>query len=364
MASRAKKVKTDRTQSYLWMGVFAWGIIMYIVFFSPLFATHYSQADQEATSTAITKLFAPAKPVLDTVAYDKKLAQNANYPHAATTTTATTTHLWPVKTAYPKVGALLPFNRIIAYYGNFYSTKMGVLGEYPNAVMIAKLQAEKAKWEAADPITPVIPAIDYIAITAQGSPGKDGMYRFRMPDSEIDKAVAAAKQVNGIVILDIQVGLSPLRTELPLLDKYLKMPQVHLALDPEFSMKTGAKPGSVIGSFDASDINYAAQHLQALVVANDLPPKIIVIHRFTQNMVTNTKLIKPLPEVQFVMDMDGWGSPAKKLNTYQRFVALQPVQFTGFKLFYKNDIKPPSTRMLTPAEVLKLTPQPLFIQFQ
>lgn len=365
--SESKKVSS---QSYLLMGIFAWTVIMYLVFFSPLLGTHYTKADQETAGTAKAGLFAPrepAKPVLDTAAYDKKLLQNANYPKSAstsTTTVATTTRTWPVKTAYPKAGALLPFNRIIAYYGNFYSTKMGVLGEYPNAQMIAKLQAEKAKWEAADPTTPVIPAIDYIAITAQGSPGKDGMYRFRMPDSEIDKAVAAAKQVNGIVILEMQVGLSPLRTELPLLDKYLKMPQVHLALDPEFSMKTGAKPGSVIGTFDAADINYAAEHLKALVVENDLPPKVIVVHRFTQNMVTNTKLIKPLPEVQILMDMDGWGSPAKKLNTYQRFVAQQPVQFTGFKLFYKNDIKPPSTRMLTPAELLKLTPQPLFIQFQ
>jgi hypothetical protein len=64
------------------------------------------------------------------------------------------------------------------------------------------------------------------------------------------------------------------------------------------------------------------------------------------------------------MDMDGWGSPAKKLNTYQRFIASQPVQFAGFKLFYKNDLKPPSTRLLTPDELLDLTPQPLFIQYQ
>ena len=29
-------------------------------------------------------------------------------------------------------------------------------------------------------------------------------------------------------------------------------------------------------------------------------------------MVTNYKEIKPLPEVQIVMDMDGWGEKAKK----------------------------------------------------
>jgi hypothetical protein len=81
-------------------------------------------------------------------------------------------------------------------------------------------------------------------------------------------------------------------------------------------------------------------------------------------MVTNYQQVEPLPEVQIVMDMDGWGSPAKKTGTYVNVVAPQPIQFTGFKLFYKNDLKPPSTRMMTPAEVLALTPSPSFIQYQ
>ncbi len=207
-------------------------------------------------------------------------------------------------------------------------------------------------------------AINYIDITAQGLPGKDGKYRLRMPDTQVDKALEIAKKVDGIVILDIQVGLSTLQQELPLLDKYWAMPNVHLGLDPEFSMKSGDAPGDVIGSFSAADINYASNYLAKFVDENNLPPKIIVVHRFTQKMVTGTPDIKPLPQVQIVMDMDGWGSPAKKLNTYQQFIATQPVQFTGFKLFYKNDLKPPSTRLLTPAELLKLTPRPSFIQYQ
>jgi len=230
--------------------------------------------------------------------------------------------------------------------------------------MLQRLQKEAKKWEAADPETPVVPAIHYIAVTAQGSAGADGKYRLRMPDSQIDLAVKLAEQVNGLVFLDIQVGLSTLQKEIPLLEKYLKMPQVHLAIDPEFSMKTGAKPSTVIGTFGAADINYAAEYLAKLVKENNLPPKILVVHRFTGPMVTNHKKITPLPEVQIVMDMDGWGSPAKKKGTYEAFIYNQPVQFTGFKLFYRNDLRPPSTRMLTPAELLKLKPQPMYIQYQ
>jgi hypothetical protein len=343
-----------------------------------LFSSQYDKADAQtnghvSTTTNTAQTVVAATPTIDKESYDAKLLSVANYPvrvastSASSTTaiaTSTSKHVWPVKTAYPLAGALLPFNRIVAYYGNFYSTHMGVLGEYPTDQMLKMLNDEVAKWKAADPSTPVIPGIDYIAVTAQGSPGKDGKYRLRMPDSEIDKALALANQENGIMILDVQVGLSTVQTEIPLLDKYLAMPNVELALDPEFAMHNGAKPGSVIGTMDASDINWTANHLAGLVQANNIAPKILVIHRFTENMVTSYKLIKPLPEVQMVMDMDGWGSPAKKLTTYQQFVATEPVEFTGFKLFYKNDLKAPSTRMLTYPELLKLTPQPLFIQYQ
>jgi hypothetical protein len=166
------------------------------------------------------------------------------------------------------------------------------------------------------------------------------------------------------VILDVQVGLSTLQVELPILERYLKMPQVHLAIDPEFSMKHGEKPGSVIGTMSSADVNYAANYLAQLVRDNNLPPKILVVHRFTEEMVTGYKSITPLPEVQIVMDMDGWGSPAKKNGTYQRVIYPEPVQFTGLKLFYKNDLLPPSTRMLTKDEALHLRPIPSFIQYQ
>lgn len=304
---------------------------------------------------------------LDEGAYDQKMFELA---YATTTLlseakiSTSTNHLWPVQTVYPNMGALLPENRIIAYYGNFLSKGMGALGKWPVEEMLSRLDAEVKKWEAADPRTPVIPALHYIAVTAQGAPGKDGKYRLQMPDEQMDLAVSLAERINGIVFLDIQVGLSTLEEEIPLLEKYLKLPNVHLGIDPEFSMKTGKKPGSVVGTFDAADINYAASYLAHLVRENDLPPKILIVHRYTQDMVTNYQNIRPLPEVQILMHMDGWGAPDKKYSTYDQVIYREPVQFTGFKLFYVNDLWEPSTRILTPEELLKLEPQPSYIQYQ
>ena len=309
---------------------------------------------QTTTSPVVTV------PTLDIKAYDEKVLSLIQNNSKATSTNL----LWPPKTVRPLAGAILPFKRVVAYYGNLYSKGMGVLGQYPANEMLQKLDKDVKKWEAADPSTPVEPALDYIVVTAQGSPGKDKKYRLRMPDSEIDKVLKLAEKANAIVFLDVQTGLSNVQTEVPLLEKYLKMPQVHLALDPEFSMYGGRKPGSVIGIMSASEINFAANYLAKLVKENNLPPKILVIHRFTEEMVTGYKKITPLPEVQVVMDMDGWGFKAKKINTYKQVIFNEPVQFTGFKLFYKNDIKSPKSGMMTPSEVLKLTPQPIYIQYQ
>lgn len=325
-----------------------------------------------ATSTPQT----PTHPPLDRAAYDMRLLALGKVATSSPwyaafmqgTTTASTTEprpLWPVIRAYPRDGrALLPFYRIVAYYGNFYSTGMGILGEYSKDEVLHRLASTTAQWRAADKTTPVLPAIEYIDVTAQGSPGKDGKYRLRMPDSQIDKALEYAKEANGIVILDIQVGLSNLQAELPLIEKYLAMPQVHLAIDPEFAMHNGTPPGRVIGTMSAEDINYAIGYLSDLVKKYDLPPKILVLHRFTEDMITNYRRIEPSPEVQVVVQMDGWGSPQRKKNTYYHVVAPEPVQFTGVKLFYKNDLKEDPPRMLTKEEVLELMPTPIFIQYQ
>ena len=334
--------------------------IVYAFGYSNFFVTEYRSAAAD-----LAERFIPL-PELDKVDYDARLFALAHVnPSTLATSTATSTpRLWPVKAVYPKADAILPFKRIVAYYGNFYSKGMGVLGEYPTDVVLAMLASTTAMWTVADPTTPVVPAIHYIAVVAQDRAGKDGKYILRMPDDQIDHALDLASRVQGLVFLDIQVAKSTLEYELPMLEKYLKMPQVHLGIDPEFSMKYGNSPGTVIGTFDATDINYAAEYLAGLVRDNHLPPKVLVVHRFTQDMVTNYKNIRPLPEVQIVMDMDGWGSPEKKKGTYNRVIAPEPVHFTGIKLFYKNDIKPPSTGLLTTEEVLNLTPAPIYIQYQ
>jgi len=298
------------------------------------------------------------------VAVDSNTIDTADYTKRVNALrVADTTGKWKIKTPYPLPGAILPYKRVVAFYGNLFSKRMGILGQLPKDEMLAKLKEETKKWAEADPTIPVVPALHYVAITAQGKPGKQNMYRQRMPFAQIDKILDWAKSIDAIVFLDVQVGHSTVKEEVATLEKYLKLPNVHLGIDPEFSLKNGEVPGTKIGTLSSADINDAVEILTKIVKDNNLPPKILVVHRFTQGMVTGYESIKPCPEVQVVMNMDGWGGKALKKSAYHMAIYREPVQFTGFKLFYKNDIKN-GHPMYTPEEVLHFTPKPIYIQYQ
>jgi hypothetical protein len=271
--------------------------------------------------------------------------------------------LWPVKGPDPLPGAILPVKRIVAFYGNPLSKRMGILGELPPDEMLAKLDREVAAWSAADPSTPVQPALHMIAVVASDGPGTAGKYRTRMDSALIEKVYTWAQQRGALMFLDIQVGQGTLQEELPRLARFLKRPDVHLGIDPEFSMKGGAVPGTKIGTFDAADVNYASRFLRELVAAESLPPKMLVVHRFTRDMLTGYKRIELDPRVQIVINMDGWGAPPLKRESYRRYIHKYPVEYTGFKLFYKNDRRG-GGRLMTPADVLALNPRPFYIQYQ
>jgi hypothetical protein len=269
--------------------------------------------------------------------------------------------LWPPRMPAQLPGAILPNRRIIAFYGNPLSQRMGILGEFEHTDMLRRLDAEVAEWNRLDPTTPAQPALHLIAVVAQADAGRDGKYRARMDSALIERVYGWARSRNALLFVDVQVGLSTLQQELPWLERFLKRPDVHLGIDPEFSMKDGGLPGRRIGTYDAADINYATQYLAGLVDKYKLPPKILVVHRFTRRGVTNVDQIRLDPKVQFVMHMDGFGAPWLKRDSYYSYVKKEPVQFAGWKQFRKPRNDNPSTPR---SEILRLWPVPVYIQIQ
>jgi hypothetical protein len=264
---------------------------------------------------------------------------------------------FPLPPALP--GSVLPSRRVVTYYGNPLATAMGILGEVPPQQMLARLRQQVEAYAKAAPDKLIQPALELVAIVAQAGPGADGMYRLKM-DTELIEEVAGWAESNGcLLILDVQVGRSSVVPEVQSLIPFLRRPYVHLALDPEFAMSSTQVPGDIIGTHDATDVNRTIRILADLVTAEQLPPKLLIVHRFTERMLTNYRQIQPDPRVQVAVVMDGFGAPELKTKHYEELVRDQRVQYLGFKLFYKQD-KP----VMTPEQVLELDPPPDVVIYQ
>ncbi len=249
--------------------------------------------------------------------------------------------------------------RIIAFYGTPLSKKMGVLGQTPKEQMVPALKLKTQVWQTADPSTPTKCALELIAIVAQASPGKGNLHRARLPEAKIDEVLGWAREAGCLLILDVQVGWSTVPDELPFLRKWLNEPDVQLALDPEWDMDPGVIPGKKIGRMSAAHIQFGIDYVADIVRTKNLPPKLVIVHRFRDFMVQDPATIVPRPEIRLLVNADGFGPPPSKMVTYLIAQASMPTTLTGFKLFYKND-KP----MLQPADVLPLLPVPVFINYQ
>ena len=255
------------------------------------------------------------------------------------------------------IDSVLKHNLLVTWYGNPHTPKMGVLGEYEGEAL-AKGLAEQAKAYQALTDRRVQPAYELVAIVAQATAGKDGMWRRRESRKVIDRMLAEARAHGFKLVLDVQVGHSTVKSELEYLRNYLEEPDVYLALDPEFHMWEEQRPGNVIGHTLAEDINYSAQMLSEIIRAKRLPPKVLIVHQFTMNMLPDKEKVRDSEMVDIALDMDGWGDRPLKLAIY-RMVTRKPLEYAAIKLFYRKD-----TNMLTPAEALALQPTPAVVIYQ
>ncbi|MCL5962215.1 MAG: LysM peptidoglycan-binding domain-containing protein [Chloroflexi bacterium] len=255
-------------------------------------------------------------------------------------------------------GSILANHRLVTYYGNPYTGLMGVLGRYDPQTVIAKLRDQSAEYAALSKDKQIQPALHMIATVAQAGAGLDGMYRARMPDSLIEEWMRYAEENNMLLILDLQVGRADVVNEVQAMWKFLEKPYVHLALDPEFAMGPYRTPGIAIGSMDASTINTVQAKLANLVTEKGLPNKILIVHQFLESMITDKTGIESDPNVDLVINMDGFGGQAGKLSKYD-YIQSVPVEYTGIKLFYRED-----TDLLSAQQIMSLDPVPDIIVYQ
>jgi hypothetical protein len=259
----------------------------------------------------------------------------------------------------PAAGALLPDYRIVTFYGHPHDPGMGIVGEYEIEKLTEMIREEAANYAAADPSRPVIPGFEIIATVAQRVPGSDGTYILDTDTETLTTYIDFAAEHGMIVVLDLQVGRGTVAAEIEKVRDLLARPNVHLAIDPEFAVAEGQIPGEYIGSVSAESIAYAQKVLAEISAANGLPPKMLIVHQFREDMIQGKDQLAPVPGVQLVIDADGYGGPELKTAVYNFLVRDEPVEFAGVKLFYGQDVP-----LMTAQEILALVPAPNVIIYQ
>jgi hypothetical protein len=253
---------------------------------------------------------------------------------------------------------LLPDYRLVAYYGAPGSEELGALGVGTPGQATEQLVAQAEHYTT--PERPAMPVLELLVSVAAASPGDDGLYRIQTPDSTISRYLRVARNHDALLLLDIQPGRSSFSAEAARLDRYLRQPDVGLALDPEWHVGPDEIPGQVIGSVDAATVNRVSAELAAVTEREQLPQKLFVIHQFTVGMIGDRDQLVARPGLATVINVDGFGDQPSKIAKYHD---LRPPEGSGLglgiKLFYNEDLD-----LMSPDQVLKLRPEPDLIVYE
>jgi hypothetical protein len=249
---------------------------------------------------------------------------------------------------------ILPHFRVVAFYGAPEDPELGALGIGTPSHAAARLARVAKPYARLG--RPVLPALELLAVIANGDAGRDGLYSRRQPAAVIDRYLRAARRAHALLVLDIQPGHRDFWTEAHALERWLREPDVSLALDPEWHTP-GAVPGTVIGSVDAREVNAISFWLDGLVRRRHLPQKLLLVHRFTQGMIAGP--LKPRRNVAVTVNVDGFGTRTIKRVKYEGFAHHGGGFHNGFKLFFKED-----TNMMRPSDVGRLRPRPDVVVYE
>ena len=282
---------------------------------------------------------------------------------AASSATPTATPPPPPPKELPRGGRVVfPRYRLVGYSGAPLSPALGRLGIGSLEDRVIEIEERFKDAYAGD--REVLPVLELIATVVHGVPGDDGDYNSRMDDAVIDEYHAMARKHRADLLLNIQPGRARFLDELKYYEKWLVEPDVGVALDPEWAVGPGQTPGRVFGSMTAADLDECSEYLHVLVVKHDLPEKVLVTHQLHPTIIKDPERVQDFYGVAQVRSVDGIGGPGPKNDTYQRVLANTPDFVNpGFKLFYEEDVAT-SGVLMTPAQVMALTPIPDYVLYE
>ncbi|QHC64293.1 hypothetical protein GSU69_17490 [Rathayibacter festucae] len=249
----------------------------------------------------------------------------------------------------------------VAIYGTPGAPVLGVLGEQGLDATIARAEAVAEPYRSLTDLQ-VVPSLEIITTVAAGSAGGDGDYSNELDPAGIRPYIDAAAAAGMYVVLDLQPGRSDFLTQAQAYEELLRLPNVGLALDPEWRLAPDEVPLAQIGRVQAAEVDSVSSWLADLVQREGLPPKMFVLHQFRLSMLQDRDSIRrDRPELEFLIHVDGQGGQPDKQATWNALHEGAPEGIAwGWKNFYDEDLP-----MLTPAETMaQVAPLPDLVTYQ
>jgi hypothetical protein len=258
---------------------------------------------------------------------------------------------------------LFPARMMVALYGSPGSGALGVLGEQGIDASVERARQHAAAFDGLVD-RPVVPAFEIIATVASSAPGPDGDYSSESDPAALRPWVEAARDAGLYVVLDLQPGRADFRTQAKAYESLLELPNVGLALDPEWRLGPDQLPLQQIGSVGVDEVNGVGTWLADLTREHRLPQKLFVVHQFrVSTLADRERLDTSHPELAVMIHADGQGGQGDKQATWQALhEAPQPAGplHWGWKNFYDEDHP-----MLTPQQTIdQVDPDPDLVTYQ
>jgi hypothetical protein len=255
---------------------------------------------------------------------------------------------------------LFPARMLVALYGHPGAPALGALGQQDLPATIARAKRVAAAYRPLSKVR-VIPSLEIIATVAGAYPGPHGDYSYRSDVASLRPWVSRATAAGMYVILDLQPGRANLLAQAREYQSLLELPDVGLALDPEWKLGPRQLPLQQIGGVSIGEVNSVISWLAALTARHRLPQKLLVLHQFRLSMIRGERELDTRhDDLAILIHMDGQGSPSGKQRTWYAVTRAAPagVRF-GWKNFYAKDHP-----MIGPRQTMARTPRLSMVSYQ
>lgn len=258
-----------------------------------------------------------------------------------------------------EAGNLVEDNQVVVFYGTPRASGLGILGTFEPEEAARRLATQTRVFDRANGDRGAIGAMEVIYGMVTAEPGPRNDHVAYLKDSEIQPYLDLAEEYDHQVILDLQIGRNDPSDEIRKIERFLKNPRVHVAIDPEYAVGPHGVPIVNSGRITGDEINEVQREVRRIVRKHNLPPKMVIVHQFMDHTIIDGEDVRRYGGINLILNMDAFGDVPAKIRMYEHFASKSWAHRNSYNVFLKQD-----SHISSEEELLKLDPMPDMFMYQ